>query len=85
MKSSNSKTTRVSKPKQPSNKTSKKVDINKLNESFNEVHRTRMTKNAAEARKTCKIVPVKGKLVVPSRETVNETSDEIANLLKNFK
>lgn len=61
-----------------------KVDLNSLNDSFSELHRTKMTKNAAEARKAAKIIPVKDKLVVPSRETVNRTSDDLAKLLQDF-
>lgn len=61
-----------------------KVDVNSLNESFGELHRTKMTKNAVEARKAAKIVVVKDKLLVPSRETVNRTSDDLSKLLEDF-
>ena len=61
-----------------------KVDINSLNESFNEVHRTKMTKSAVEARAAARIVPVKGKVAIPSRETVNQTSEDLSKLLKDF-
>ena len=65
-------------------KSTRKIDINSLNESFSEVHRTKMTKSAVQARKAAKIVPVKGKVSVPSRETVAKTSDELSKLLKDF-
>ena len=43
-----------------------------------------MTKGAAEARKTAKIVSVKGKVAVPSRATVSRTSDDLAKLLEDL-
>ena len=61
-----------------------KVDVSSLDETFGEVHRTKMTKGAAEARKTAKIVSVKGKVAVPSRETVSRTSDDLAKLLEDL-
>ena len=70
----------VTKP--PKNK--KKIDLNSLDASFSELHRTKMTKNAAEARKAAKIVSLKAKVLVPSKETVAKTSDDLAKLLKDF-
>ncbi len=61
-----------------------KVDLNSLNASFSEVHRTKMTKTAAEARKAAKLVPVKAKISVPSKEAVSKTSQDLENLLKDF-
>lgn len=68
--------------KKPSN--NKKIDLDSLDESFSELHRTKMSKSAAEAKKAAKIVAVKAKVVVPSKETVTKTSDDLAQLLKDF-
>lgn len=62
----------------------KRIDLNSLDASFSELQRTKMTKSAAEASKAAKIVSVKGKILVPSRETVSKTSDDLAQLLKDF-
>lgn len=62
----------------------KKIDLDSLDASFSELHRTKMTKSAAEAKKAAKIVTVQAKVVVPSRETVTKTSDDLAQLLKDF-
>ena len=63
-----------------------KVNTNSVDASFTEIHRTKMTKMAAEMRKTAtsKLVPVKAKLSVPSREAVMKTGDDLERLLKDF-
>ena len=68
--------------KQHSN--NKRIDLNSLDASFSELQRTKMTKSAMEASKAAKIVSVKGKILVPSKETVKKTSDDLAQLLKDF-
>lgn len=62
----------------------KRIDLSSLDASFSELQRTKMTKSAVEASKAAKIVSVKGKILVPSRETVSKTSDDLAQLLKDF-
>lgn len=43
-----------------------------------------MTKSAAVERKAARIVQTKAKLTVPSKETLKQTSVDLANLLKDF-
>lgn len=62
----------------------KRIDLSSLDASFSELQRTKMTKSAVEESKAAKIVSVKGKILVPSRETVSKTSDDLAQLLKDF-
>lgn len=62
----------------------KRIDLSSLDASFSELQRTKMTKSAVEARKAAKILSVKGKILVPSKETVSKTSDDLARLLKDF-
>lgn len=73
----------VRKPVKSAKKHSK-VDLTSLDASFSELQRTNMTKTAAEARKTAKLIPVRAKLSVPNRETVSKTSEELEKLLKDF-
>ena len=62
----------------------KNIDLEDLNSSFSQIQQTRMTKTAAESRKASKLVPVKPKISIPNRETVHKTTDDLANLLKDF-
>lgn len=43
-----------------------------------------MTKSGMEASKAAKIVSINGKVLVPSKETVSKTSDDLAQLLRDF-
>lgn len=65
-------------------KKSSKLDLNKLDSSFSEIQMTKMTKIAAEQRKAARIIPTKAKLLVPTGETLEKTSEDLANLLKDF-
>lgn len=67
-----------------STKPAKRLDLEDLNTSFTQIQQTRMTKVAAENRKAAKLVSVKPKISVPNRETVHKTTDDLANLLKDF-
>lgn len=62
----------------------KRIDLNSLNASFSELQRTKMTKSGMEASKAAKIVSINGKVLVPSKETVSKTSDDLAQLLRDF-
>lgn len=65
-------------------KSSKNIDLDDLNSSFSQIQYTKMTKAAAESRRASKLVPVKPKISVPNRDTVNKTTDDLAKLLKDF-
>lgn len=62
----------------------KRIDLKGLDASFSELQRTKMTKSAVEASKAAKLVSVKEKILVPSKETVLKTSLDLAQLLKDF-
>ena len=78
-KKTKTKTMKISKPK---NKTT--INVESLDASFTQIQQTKMTKIAAQQRKAARMVPMGEKLVVPSRETVARTGDELAQLLKYF-
>lgn len=82
MKVMNSKKRLSKKVSKPSGQ--KRVDVASLDESFNELHRTRLTKSAAQTRKAAKIVSTTAKIPLATRESLNKTSDDLANLLKDF-
>lgn len=64
----------------------KKIDMTSLDNSFLELHQTKMTKSSVEEakKKSSKILKVPVKLNVPSREIVNKTGEDLSRLLENF-
>lgn len=62
----------------------KKVNVDSLDASFEAVHRTKMSKDAAVQRRAAKIVKTGSKARVPSKEVVERTGDDLSKMLKDF-
>ena len=61
-----------------------KINMDNLDASFETVHRTNMSKDAAMQRRAAKIVKSGLKAQVPSKEVVEQTGDDLAKMLKDF-
>jgi hypothetical protein len=70
---------KVSKAK--SNARPRKLDINKLDSSFETLQRTALS---SKAPKSSKIIPVKPKLQPVPKQVIDQATDDISRILSNF-